>query len=234
MFKLMQLEIKKFKMKGILKGVIIANLIIFAFLVMGIFASKADNEMIFGSWNDTFLFTGIFVRATFTIFAAVLISKIIIGEYKSKTINVLFTYPINRKKLMLAKLVIVAIFTFTSMLISNIFLSFSLFILNIFMNFLQDSLTINILLPNVINMAVYSLAFAFISLIPAYVGIIRKSGSATIVTAIILTSLLNSGNANKGYTLSSIIIIPIILAIIGAVCSYLAIKDVEKDDVINF
>jgi len=232
MIKLIQLEIKKFKIKNNLKGVIIANVIIFAILVMGIFASKTDNEMIFNTWNDAFLVIGVFVRMTFTIFAAVLISKIIIGEYKNKTINVLFIYPVNRKKLMLTKLIIVAIFTFIYMIISNIFLSSSLFILNIFINFFQYPLTMDILLPNLINMALYSVIFAFISLIPVYIGIIRKSGSATIVTAIIVASILNNGN--KGVTLTNIIIIPIIFAIIGVISSYLFIRNVENVDVANF
>jgi len=232
MLKLIQLEIKKFKMKRNLKGAIIANLIILAFLLLSIFGAKANNEMIFNSWNDAFLFTGLFVRITFTIFAAVLISKLIISEYKNKTINILFTYPINRKKLMIAKLFIVLMFTFISMIISNIFISFSLFILNLFMNFISESLTVNILLPNLINIALYSLIYSFISLIPVYVGMLRKSGSSTIVTGVILISILNSGN--KGYTLSSIIIIPIIFAIIGVISSYLFIKDVEKVDVVNF
>ena len=232
MLKLIQLEIKKFKMKGSLKGAIIANLSILAFLLLSIFGTKANNEMIFNSWNDTFLFIGIFVRITFTIFAAVLISKLVIGEYKNKTINVLFTYPVSRKKIMLAKLVLILIFAFTSMITSNIFLGFSLFILNTFMNFIQEPLNMNILLPNLINSAVYSLIFAFISLIPVYVGIIRKSVASTIVTEIIIVSLLNNGN--EGHTLSNIIIIPIIFAIIGVVSSYLSIKDVEKVDVINF
>jgi hypothetical protein len=60
---------------------------------------------------------------------------------------------------------------------------------------------------------------------------IKKSGSAAIITSIILISLLNSGN--NGYTLSAIIIIPIIFAIVGDVVSYLSIKDVEKVDVVN-
>jgi len=107
MLKLMRLEIKKFKMRKYLKGVIVANLIIFAVLVMTVFATKAGNEIPFKSWNDVFSVIGVFVRITFSIFAAVLISRIIIGEYKSKTINVLFTYPVSRKKIMLAKLVLI-------------------------------------------------------------------------------------------------------------------------------
>ena len=88
------------------------------------------------------------------------------------------------------------------------------------------------IVSNLTNIIVYSIAFAFISLIPVYVGLKRKSGSATIVTAIILSSALSSGS--NGYSLSSIIIIPTILAIIGAVIAYLSIKDIEKVDVVNF
>jgi len=190
-----------------------------------------NNEIMFRNYNDVFLYTGIMVRGTFTIFAGVLISKIIIGEYKNKTINILFTYPINRKKIMVAKLAIVVIFVFTTMIISNLFLGFSIIIFNIFMNFIKDTLTAYILLENLSNIVMYSTAFAFVSLIPVYVGMRKKSGSATIVTSIILVSLLNSGN--KGYTLSSIILIPLILAIIGAAISYLAIKDVESVDVVS-
>jgi len=228
----MKLEMKKFKISGYMKGVLIANLIILGFLFMAVYMPKFGEEIIINNFDDAFLITGTFVRATFMIFAAVLISRLIIGEYKNKTIDVLFTYPINRKKIMLAKLAIVAILTFTTMIISNLFLNGSLFILNMFVNFTQDSLIVDILQRNIVNMVLYSAAFSFISLIPVYIGMKKKSGSATIVTSIILLSILNSGNGAN--TLSSIIIIPIIFAIIGTVISYLSIKDVEKVDVINF
>ena len=232
MFKLIKLEFKKFKIMGNIKGVTIANLIILAFLVMGIFASKADNEMIFDTWNDTLLFTSMFVRITFSIYAGVLISKLIIGEYKNKTINILFTYPINRKKVMIAKLFIVTTFAFVSMIISNIFISSMLYILNMFISFTKEALTIGILLPNLINIILYSFIYSLISLIPVYIGKLKKSGSSAIVTSVILISVLNSGNG--GHTLSSIIAIPIFFAILGLISSYLFIKDIEKIDVSNY
>ena len=232
MFKLIKLEIKKFKLKGNLKGVIIANLAILAFLVISIFGTKANNEIIFNSWDNGFLFTNVFVRITFSIFVSVLISRLIFGEYKSKTINILFTYPISRKKVMIAKLATTTAFAFISMVISNIFISSSLYILNIFINFISEALTMEILINNLISIFVYSLLFSLISLIPVYVGFLRKSGSSVIVTSIILISILNSGNA--GHTLSSYVLIPIILAILGVLCSYLFIKDIEKIDVPNF
>lgn len=231
MLKLMKLEIKKFKLAGSVKGALIANLIILAFLVLVAFSSKTDGDIAFKGYNDMFLFTSIFVRATFTIFAAALISRLIIDEYKNKTITLMFMYPIKRKNIMLAKLAIVVIFTFISMVISNIFLDCSMYFLNTFANLFTDTLTPDMIVKSTISIFVYSISYSFLSLIPIYVGMKRKSTSATIITSIILTSVLSSGN--KGGSLSSIIIIPLILGIIGAVISYISIKDVEDADVVN-
>ncbi len=46
-------------------------------------------------------YKGTMVRITFTIFTSVLIVKLIIDKYKNKSIAVMFTYPINRKKIYL-------------------------------------------------------------------------------------------------------------------------------------
>ncbi|MBU3186227.1 ABC transporter permease [Clostridium estertheticum] len=230
MLKLIKLEIKKFKLNKNVKTVMIINLIILAVLLLGVYSLKFNTkENMFRNYSDVFLYTGTIVRATFSIFAAALISKLIIGEYKCKTINIMFSYPIKRKKIMAAKLAIVVIFAFTTMILSNIFLIFSIYLVNIFANFIQIPLTQDILLKNLINIFVYSATFSFVSLIPLYIGMRNKSGSATIITSIIVVSLLNSGS--NGDTLSSIIIVPIILAIIGVFVAYLSIKDIEKVDV---
>jgi len=231
MFKLIKLEIKKFKI-DLLKGTIIANIIILMFVVTAAFLSKASKEISFTDYNSMFLGISTYVRPVFIIYSAVLISKLIIGEYKNKTINIMFMYPIKRKKIMISKFLIVLIFCFTTLLLSTIFLDLSMYCINSFSHFFNDTLTMTQIVSNLTNIIVYSIAFAFISLIPVYVGLKRKSASATIVTAIILSSALSSGS--NGYSLSSIIIIPTILAIIGVVIAYISIKDIEKVDVVNF
>lgn len=231
MLKLMKLEMKKFKVAGYVKGALLANLIILAFLVLVTFASKSDGDIAFKNYNEMFLITGTFVRGTFSIFAAVLISRLIIGEYTNKTITLMFMYPIKRKNIMLAKLTIVIIFTFISMVISNIFLNCCMYFFNSFAKLFTDTLTVDMVAQNIISIFVYSIGYSFLSLIPIYVGMKRKSTSATIVTSIILSSILN-GSFN-GSSLSSIIIIPLILGIVGAVISYISIKDVEDADVVN-
>lgn len=47
--------------------------------------------------GSTVFILGLFVRSVYIVFAAVLIAKLVIGEYRNKTITVMFTYPISRK-----------------------------------------------------------------------------------------------------------------------------------------
>jgi len=227
----MKLEIIKFKMTRYLKGVGIANITILGLILISYFFEKDVLEMM-TSHDNVVSLTGSIVRAVFTIFAAVLISRIVISEYKNKTINILFMYPISRKKILVAKFMIVVIFTFTSILFSSLFLNATLLILNCFVHFIEEPLTQGVLMKNLIDIVVYSAAFGFLSLITSFVGMLKKSGSATIVTSVVLVCLLGSGS--NGNTLSSIFIVQIILVILGAGAAYLSIKDVEKVDVINF
>ena len=80
MLKLMKLEMKKVKMWGYIKGAIIANIVIIALLAVMIFASKNEGNIEFTSLTFGFSFVDSMVKATFIIFASVLIAKFIIEE----------------------------------------------------------------------------------------------------------------------------------------------------------
>lgn len=116
MLNLMRIEMKKLKLGWYIRGAVFANFIIFGFLWM---VTCTEGKETFQTIDETFLLIGTFVRAVFIVFGAVLISKLVISEFKNKTILVMFTYPINRKKLLVAKLLIAGGLTFVTILISN-------------------------------------------------------------------------------------------------------------------
>jgi ABC-type transport system involved in multi-copper enzyme maturation permease subunit len=229
--KLMKLEIKKVKMGGYIRGALIANLVIIALLALLIFASRSEGDVEFTSFAFTFSIVDTMVKATFIVFAAVLIARFIIEEYKSNTITVLFMYPINRKKLIVAKLLIVVLFTFISIVISNIFIDFTLYIINNFYNFIPDKLSVSLILTNFMNICINALACTGMGLIPLYFGMRKKSVPATIVSSILIVSIVCSNNG--GYSLSNIIAVPITLSIIGVFITYLSIRNIEHVDVIK-
>jgi hypothetical protein len=71
--KLISLEIKKFKLYSYLRGVLTANLVIMGFLFLVHYSGEKLD-----SYEMAFLEIGTLVRAIFTIFAAVLISRLFI------------------------------------------------------------------------------------------------------------------------------------------------------------
>lgn len=231
MLKLIKLEMKKFKFIGCIRGVLIANLVIIGVLILINFAEKYEGRDVFDNFKMAFSIADTMVRGTFIVFGAVLIAKLIIEEFKNKTITVLFMYPVNRKKLIIAKLFIVAAFVFFSVLLSNIFISFVLCVSDNIYDIIPENLTMDIVVNQLINLVISALYSSGMSLIPLYFGMRKKSVPATIVSSILIVSIVCSNNG--GFSLASIIAIPISLAVIGVLIAYSSIKNIEHVDVSN-
>ena len=232
MFKLIKLEIKKYKLQRYIKTAVTANLIILAFVLFINYSSKYESEIAMKNYPEVFTVIDTFVTVTFIIFASVLISRIVIGEYKNKTITMLFMYPIDRKKLFIAKLSIVVIFTFITVIISNLFLGISFYFFDQLAHFIPEKLTIDMIIRNSVNIIIHAFTSSFISLISLYFGMRKKSSASTIISASIIASIICS-NGNSGFQLNSIVAVSLSLAAIGAVVSYMCIRNIEHIDVIN-
>ncbi|EKN66138.1 Na+-driven exporter or maturation protein [Neobacillus bataviensis LMG 21833] len=229
MRKLISLEIKKFKLYSYLKGVLITNFVIMGFLCLIYFGEKSDGNIAFVSYESAFADFGSLIRAAFTIFASVLIARLFIEEYKSKSITLMFMYPIKRKKIMIAKLLIVAGFTFLTIFFSNILVGSAFYLADSFLHFVPKALTAKVLTDGLIAMTLGAIASAGMALIPLFFGMRKKSVPTTIVSAIILVSLTSS--TSNDVTVFSFIAIPISLAVIGCLIAYFSIRNIEKVDV---
>jgi len=230
MIKLIMLEIKKFKLFNYWKAVSICNIAIIAVLIMTYFIEIEEGLEIFVNFEMVANLIGVMVRTTFTIFAPVLIVKLIIDEYKNKSIDVLFSYPIKRKRIFSAKLTIVFMFTFTIVLISTLLLEGLVLLVDLNFNVLPGEVESQDMSKHLLTVFMNSLATAGISLIPLLVGMRRKSGPATIVTSILIATILNS--QNMGFTLFSIIAIPLSLGLFGILSGFYSIRNIEKKDLV--
>lgn len=231
MLNIIRLEMKKYKIVSSIKGALIGTVIILGFTILGLIGSKFDNELSFESYEILLNFIDTFVRAVFIIFASSLIAKLIIDEFKNKTITILFMYPINRKKIILAKLMIIVIFTFTAIIFANIIVSTFVYWINEKQQFIQDSLSISVLKNHTLKVLMNALSATGMCLIPLFFGMRKYSIPTTIISSIIIVSITCSNN--NGVSFNEIIIIPITLAIIGITIAYLAVKNIEKVDLLK-
>lgn len=229
MFKLMKLEMKKFKLASFSFKAVIANIVILSFIFMIAYLSKVEGSQDFVDYQEVLKVIDTFIRGTFIIFGATLIAKLIIGEFKYKTITTLFMYPISRKKLITAKLAIIFLFTFTWIIISNIFVTTVYCLLSVQFELLPDTLTASLLQEHGASVLMNAIAASGMALIPLYFGMRKYSIPTTIISSILVVMII--GSTTGDFSLNDIIIVPISLALIGLTIAYLAIKNIDRIDI---
>ncbi|WP_203362961.1 ABC transporter permease [Bacillus sp. REN10] len=234
MLNLMKLEWKKHQLSRYFKGVACCILGIFAAVGLMAWGSKVENDLMFTDYAGFMSLTNIFIRITFLIFSAVILSRLVIDEYKNKTMQLLFTYPIERKKLMQAKLAIVFVFCFFNIILSTVIISLLIYFFNPMLEFFDTPVSIGEMIATVPATLLHAFMIAGISLIPLYFGMRKKSTPTTIVSAIVIGLLMNGsvGNESGQVSLFDFIAVPVTLCLLGLGIGYLSYHKVNKMDVV--
>ena len=230
MLQLIKLEIKKSNLGWYIKGALLANIILTAIMCFVIFIAQQESDLPITTYQDVYLFIGAIVRATFIVFASVLIAKLIIEEYKSKTILILFSYPVSRKKIIASKLILIALLTFITMMLSNAIVAGLFSIINAYFPIVPFEMTGNQFVGEVSNIVLFAIASAGMSLIPLYFGMRHHSIPATIGSSLIIVAIACS--YNPAFSLVTFIPLQIGLAGVGVAIAYLSIRNIENEDAI--
>ncbi|MBW3495933.1 ABC transporter permease [Bacillus sp. FDAARGOS_1420] len=233
MFKLMKLEWKKHKLSSYCKGVAICIIAIFAAVSLMGMGAKGEGDAALTDFTKYMTLANIFIRMTFLIFSAVILSRLVIDEYKNKTMQLLFMYPLQRKLLMRAKLTIVFSFCFISMIIATFSISLLIFFMNPMMGLFETPMTMGEIIATVPATFISAFMISGISLIPLFFGMRKKSTPTTITSAVIIGMLIisNFGSGNGQVSMFNFIAIPIVLCLLGIFISYLSYRKIDKIDV---
>jgi len=232
--KLMKLEWKKNHLSKYFKTTLIATVLIF--LITAFMAKMAQNqgELMFTNFNSYMSFVNIIIRVVFVIFSAVLLSRLVIDEYKNKTLQVLFTYPVNRKKVIQSKLMLIMGFCFLSILFSTIVISLLTFMVNPKLELFPQLLELGDVINTFPTIITISIMTACLSLIPLYFGMKKKSSSTTITWGVIIGLLVNATVSDGAATVNMVqlLVIPGILALVGLTIVYFTFRHIESQDIL--
>lgn len=234
MLKLMKLEWKKNHiLKYMRNAVIMAALLgvfIFALAFLGI-AEDPDGMLDAAPGTDVISAPiELFTSMAFLIFTGVMLASFIVSAYKNKTINLMFSYPIKRQKILASQMLAVWLFNFIALVFTKLAIYLSVFVGAKFMksSFLIDfdiggvSFYLQLLLKSVV---IVSMGF-----IALFVGMALKSSKATIVTSFLLIFLTQ---ANIGdFSLAGNAVFPVVLTVISLGFAILSIYNVEKKDLV--
>ena len=235
MWKLIKLEYRKNNIKKYLWGAVAAAVLLgifmFALAFLGI-ANDPDtgvpdaapgNEVISASVE-------LFTSMVFLVFTSVMLSTFIVSAYKNKTMNLMFSYPIKRQKIIASQMAAVWIFNFTALVLTKLLLYSTILIGSWFRasSFILDYHMGS--LGFYIQLLLKSAVIVSMSFIALFTGLAMKSSKAVIVTSFLLIFLTQ---ANVGdFTLADNAVFPVILTLISLLFAFLSVCGAEKKDLI--
>ena len=222
MLKLIRLEWKKNNVGKYIRNVVIMSalicLFIFALCYLGI-ANDPDTGVPDAAPGNSAISSSIelFTSMAFLVFTSVMLSTYIVSAYKNKTMNLMFSYPIKRQKILVSQMLAVWIFNFVALVLTKL-LIYGSFPLDY--NMASMGFYIQLLLKSVVIVTM--------SFIALFIGMAMKSSKATIVSSFLLIFLTQ---ANVGdFSLADNAILPVVLMILSLIFAFLSIYNVETKD----
>ena len=232
MLKLVRLEWKKNNIGKYLGGVIIMaallGLFVFALAFLGI-ANDPDGTLDAAPGTDVISAPiELFTSMAFLIYTSVMLASFIVSAYKNKTMNLMFSYPIKRQKILASQMIAVWTFNFVALILTKLVIYMCVFF---GAKFMQSSFVVDFSMGNLsfyIQLILKSVVIVSMSFIALFVGMAFKSSKATIVTSFLLIFLTQ---ANIGdFTMAGNAVFPIILTAISLLFAALSIVNVESKD----
>lgn len=170
----------------------------------------------------------LFSSMSFLVFTGVMLSSFIVSAYKNKTMNLMFSYPIKRQKILLSQMLAVWIFNVIALIITKL-LMYSCVLLG--SQFMNAFFSFDFHMGGVdfyIQLILKSIVIVSMGFIALFVGMAMKSSKVTIITSFLLIFLTQANIG--GFTLADNIIFPIILILLSFLFAFLSIYHVESKD----
>ena len=142
--------------------------------------------------------------------------------------NLMFSYPIKRQKILASQMIAVWTFNFVALILTKLAIYMCVFF---GAKFMQSSFAVDFSIGSLsfyIQLILKSVVIVSMSFIALFVGMALKSSKATIVTSFLLIFLTQ---ANIGdFTMAGNAVFPIILTAISLLFAALSIVNVESKD----
>lgn len=185
-------------------------------LAISLWDSMTDPKQVKDTFESTYLVIGLLMSFIFLVYSSVLTAKLVIGEYNHRTITIMFSYPLNRIKLIASKLTIIMVYTAISMTIGYICCSSYIIFADKSFNMLDGTFQPSMLrtwIPMAITTVIICMVLSLWSFI---IGMIRKSVPATIVTSlivIVLRQVIITKNTTNQESIMQVILVAIVTVI---------------------
>jgi len=205
MLKLINLELKRNNIKVYILSVFIAfaALLGFTYLFAYVPHKQARNSLeamlmeavsfMFSTYDSIISLTCIISVSIFTILSAVMYTQFVVEDYKGKQVYLLFSYPVNRSKIFLSKVIVVFSFTVLSMNLCNAAVFYVFYLTeSISPLVVTDTFSMQTVAEAAKSTIIFSLLAGALGVISMKVGFIKKSIPATIIASVIFVTFMSN------------------------------------------
>ncbi len=234
MMKLIKLEWKKNNIGKYRRNAVIVALVlclfIFALAFFGIANDPETGVPDTAPGNENISSSiELFTSMAFLVFTGVMLSSFIVSAYKNKTMNLMFSYPIKRKKILASQMLAVWIFNFGALALTKLLLYGSILLGS---RFLTSSFVVDFTMTDLgfyVQLLLKSAVTVTMGFIALFIGLAMKSSRAVIVSSFLLILLTQAGIGD--FTLSENGIFPLVLTMLSLALAFLSVWRVETRDV---
>ncbi|MDE6700119.1 MAG: ABC transporter permease [Acetatifactor sp.] len=229
MLKLIRLEWKKNNIIKYVRNAFVMAVILLIFILAVAGELEADETKL--AYGNSMLKAGVelFTNMCAIVFTSTMLASFIVSAYKNKTMNLMFSYPISRKKILLSQMLAVWIFNFAALVLTKVLLYSILVMTKEYMLITAANIALGSAMFY-IEILVNSAVMVSISFIGLPIGLRMKSSKATIIAGVIIVCF-TQGNIGE-YTLLDNMPFHITLLIISAVSVFLTLYKLETRDVL--
>ncbi|MEK4396317.1 MULTISPECIES: bacitracin ABC transporter permease [unclassified Bacillus (in: firmicutes)] len=210
-----KLELRKSHMKHYIQASMIASIVLLVFIYFVAFVAQVEQEIGFQQYPNIYLLTSIVWMIFFSIVTALMYCRVMVTVLKEHE-----PHSSSLKASLLSRMVWMLCFSTIAMLCSIIpsFVVFS--VTETFFPLVQDALTADVMFTVIKTYLVFTCCINGIGMIAMRVGLMKKSTSMTILTAIVLCAVLGNlliafyGNDQMNFILSGVMIAAVLIVIL--------------------
>ena len=120
MLKLIKLEWQKHSLWKYIRNAMITTIVLLGMLIL-IASDPSTGEITEMTGKSTIqTLTDMFMNMAYFAFTGTMLSSFVVSEYENKLINLMYSYPIKRRKILVAKVISVCVFNFIALWLSKL------------------------------------------------------------------------------------------------------------------
>ena len=233
--RLLLLEIKRNSLRPYYIAVFISDLCLLGFIYLMAAIPKIDpydsDTELFNSYSFIIGLTMVVMMGIFIIVSATVASKVIVDEYREKKAMLLFLYPISRKKIMGAKIILVFIFTFVLMLLSGACIFTTFIITESIYPICIDAITMELVIRSIIDLISYAAIAGCCGIVSSWIGFMKKSPIGTVIASCIIMIIVCQMSAMTFFSKQTMMLLIVLLGVVSISAAFGLRSQVEKMEV---